>query len=326
MTTGVALPTEDEVRGYLTELSNWNRWGTGADGLRGTLNLITPERVAAAAGLVRTGQVVCCSLPIVYDPAGEGVDEHGHLVPGGTPYALHYMLEYDSLFDTPPGKRMAAMDGFLIQPHGQLITHLDAPAHVALDGTLFNGVPARDALSPDGALIGSVELARDGILGRGVLLDVAASRGVPWLEDTDMIMPADLERCERLHGVRVGPGDCLVVRTGYRARRPQGAPKVAGYARPGLQAACLPWLRERDVALVSSDVPTDCWPYLYESLGLPVHTVGLWSIGLWLVDNCYLEVLSAQCAGSGRYEFFFTVAPLLLTHGTGSPVTPLAVF
>lgn len=320
------FPSEDEVRAYLAQLSNWNRWGEGPDGLRGTLNLITPEKIAAAAALVRTGEVVCCSLPIVYDPAGQGVDEHGHLIPGSTPYALHYMLGFDTLFDVEPTRRAAAMDGFLIQPHGQLITHLDAPAHVALDGTLYNGVPADEAVTVDGAVIGSVELAADGILGRGVLLDVAAARKVPWLEDTDVIMPADLDRCEQLQGVRVGPGDCLVVRTGYRARKPQGAPKVAGYARPGLQAACLPWLRERDVALLSSDVGTDCWPHGYDSLGLPVHTVGLWAIGLWLVDNCYLETLSEHCARTGRYEFFLNVAPLLLTQGTGSPVTPLAIF
>ena len=80
------------------------------------------------------------------------------------------------------------------------------------------------------------------------------------------------------------------------------------------------------VAVVSSDVPTDCWPYGNETLGLPVHTVGLWAIGLWLVDNCDLEALSRHCARTGRYEFFYSIAPLLLPQGTGSPVTPLAIF
>jgi kynurenine formamidase len=320
------FPSEEQLRGYLTELSNWGRWGDGEAGLAGTLNLLTPRRVSAAAGLIRTGDVVPCALPIVYDEDGAGVDEAGHLVPGGTDYAQHYMLHYDGLFEVEPGRRAAPMDGFLLEPHGQLMTHLDAPAHVALDGQIFNGVDARAALTRSGAVAGSVELARNGIVGRGVLLDVAAARGVPWLDDTDAILPADLEDCEERTGVRVGPGDCLVVRTGYRARAPQGAPKVPGYARPGLQASCLPWLRERDVAVVSSDVPTDCWPYGNETLGLPVHTVGLWAIGLWLVDNCDLETLSRHCARTGRYEFFYSIAPLCLPQGTGSPVTPLAVF
>lgn len=324
--SGREIPSEAEVRGYLTELSNWGRWGEGAAGLAGTLNLIQPAGRAAAAGLIRTGEVVSCALPITYDTSGNGLDEHGHLIPGATDFALHYMLGYERLLETEPTRRAAAMDGFLIQPHGQLITHLDAPAHTALNGTLFNGVPFHEAVGPAGAARGSVELAGAGIVGRGVLLDVAAVNGVSSLADHDAIFPEDLDRCERAHGVRVGPGDCLIVRTGYRGRLPQGRPKTAGYARPGLQASCLPWLRARDIALYSSDVPTDCWPFGYESLGLPVHTVGLWSIGLWLIDNCDLEALSAHCARTGRYEFFFSVAPLLLQNGTGSPVNPLAVF
>jgi kynurenine formamidase len=323
---GDALPTEADVRGYLTSLSNWGRWGEGADGLRGTLNLITPDRRAAAARLVERGRVVGCGLPMVYEEGGHGRDERGHLVPGGSPFAQHYMLGYEALAAVPPTTRAAPMDGFLIEPHGQMVTHLDAPAHVVLDGRLFNGVPLSDALGPRGARLGGVELSAPGIVGRGVLLDVALARGVPWLDDHDVVLPADLDRAEERYGAVVGPGDCLVVRTGYRLHKPGGELKGPGYARPGLQAACLPWLRERDVAVVCSDVPSDCWPHGYDGLGQPIHTVGLWAIGLWLIDNCAVEELAAACADEGRNEFLFTVAPLVLTHGTASPVNPLAVF
>jgi kynurenine formamidase len=218
------------------------------------------------------------------------------------------------------------MDGFLIQPHGQLITHLDAPCHTVYDGTLFNGVPSSEALTPETALLGGVELATRGVLGRGVLLDVAALRGRPWLEDDEVILPEDLDACEQLHGVRVGRGDCLLVRTGYRARNLHGLRTGPDFKRPGLQAACLPWLHEREIGLLAADVAIDCMPHGYDSLGLPVHTVGMWAIGLWLLDNCWLEDLSQQCAAARRYEFLFAVSPLLLRGGTGSPVNPLAVF
>lgn len=324
--TDVHLPTEAEARDYLTSLSNWGRWGEGAEGLHGTLNLITPRHRAAAAQLVERGRVVGCGFPIVYDTSGRGRDERGHLVPGGSPFAQHYMLGFETLAAVPPATRAAPVDGFLIEPHGQLITHLDAPAHVVLDGRLFNNVPVADALGPDGARLGGVELAAPGIVGRGVLLDVPLARGVRWLDDHDVVMPTDLEQAEDVCGIAVEPGDCLVVRTGYRLHKPRGELKRPGYARPGLQAACLPWLRERDVAVVCSDVASDCWPHGYDGLGQPIHAVGLWAIGLWLIDNCAVEELAAACAGEDRYEFLFNVAPLLLMHGTASPVNPLAVF
>lgn len=319
-------PSEAEVRAYLTSLSNWGRWGHGSEGLRGTLNLITPSRRAAAAQLVEQGDVVACGFPMAYEREVRGRDERGHLVPGGSPFAQHYMLRYEELADVPPTTRAAPMDGFLIEPHGQLITHLDAPAHTVLDGRIFNGVPVSEALGPDGARQGGIELAAPGIVGRGVLLDVPLARGVRWLEDRDVVMPADLERCEQRCGIGVEPGDCVIVRTGYRLHKPQGELKGPGYGRPGLQAACLPWLHERDVAVLASDVASDCWPHGYDALGQPIHAVGLWAIGLWLIDNCAVEQLATVCAREGRYEFLFSVAPLLLTGGTASPVNPLAVF
>jgi kynurenine formamidase len=189
---------------------------------------------------------------------------------------------------------------------------------------MFNGVVAEGLL--DGrARLGTVELAERGITGRGVLLDVAQSSGVPWLDDGDRVFPEDLERCEEAQGVRVREGDILVVRTGYRGRTLTGPKKGPGYRRPGMQAACLPWLRERDISVIASDVPTDCFPAGYE-LGLPIHTVGMWAMGLWIVDNCYLEELATHCHQTGRYDFLWTIAPLRLSGMSCSPVNPLALF
>jgi kynurenine formamidase len=321
-------PSEAELTSYLDSLSNWGRWGDDLAGLSGTLNLINPDLIARAASGVVSGRVVSCGLPIPFAGNDEGRDGAGHLIPGDNEYPIHYMLSYQSLSEQiteRPKLRSAAHDGFLMEPHGRLITHIDAPIHTVLDGTMFNGVEVAGALSEHGAIVGAIDLVSGGIAGRGVLLDVARSRGMPWLEDTDRVFPDDLERCASEQGVEIEPGDCVLVRTGYRARTLTGPKKGPGYRRPGLQAACLPWLRERDVAVISSDVPVDCFPFDYE-IGLPIHTIGMWSIGLWIVDNCHLEELGGLCADSGRYDFLLAIAPLKLGRMSCSPVNPLAIF
>lgn len=280
---------------------------------------------ARAAGLVREGRPVSCSIPVKFAEDATGRDPDGHLVPGSSPYPLHFPLETERMANARPGTRVSTFDGLLIQPHGQLVTHLDAPCHTVLDGTLFNGVPLTEAHRNGRWVSGGVDLASSGIATRGVLLDVPRAQGRRWLDDTDAVMPADLDRAADAQGVQVRSGDCLLVRTGYRGRALYALREGADYRRPGIQAACLPWLRAADVSVLATDVPTDCFPHGYEELGFPVHTVGMWAIGLWLVDNCYLEELAERCAESGRWEFLLTVAPLVLPGGTASPVNPVAV-
>jgi kynurenine formamidase len=316
----------EDVRGYLTELSNWGRWGEGEEGLAGTLNLITPERRAAAAALAHDGVTVSLGIPLKFAEGQEGRDEQGHLVVGSSPYPVHFALERERMEQAAPGRRVSTFDGFLIQPHGQLITHLDAPCHTYVDGTFFNGVPAEGAFTEDSALVGSVDMVADGIVGRGVLLDVPGSQGRDWLEDDEAVMPEDLDRAASWAEVEVRPGDCVYVRTGYRGRALYQLRTGADYRRPGVQAACLPWLREHDVALLATDVPTDCFPHEYGEVGFPIHTVGMWAIGLWLVDNCLLEAVAAHARAVGRHEFLSVIAPLVIPGGTGSPVNPLAMF
>jgi kynurenine formamidase len=204
------------------------------------------------------------------------------------------------------------------------ITHVDTPSHALYRGTMFNGVPASEVRTADGAIKGGMELIADGIVGRGVLLDVPGVQGRDWLDDGEAIYPEDLERCEQETGVKVGRGDILLVRTGYRRRKPLGPPRRQ--PRPGLQAACLPWLHEREVSMIGTDVVADVEPHHYEGFGMPIHTVGIWAIGLWLIDNVQLDDLAVRCAELGTWEFLFVVAPLILTKGTGSPVNPIALF
>ena len=318
MTAVRSIPTEQEILGWFSTLSNWGRWGP--DDERGTLNLITPAKRLQAAGLVRDGVVISCARTIGYEPAAD------NLAP-----ARHFMLASGEGDAPVEVGRTGATDAFLLQPHGITMTHLDAPAHshVRTDPskpwTLYNGKSARLVTTAQGAAVGSIELAGGGIVSRGVLLDIPAVRGVPWLEGSDPVLPEDLDAAEAAQGVRVEPGDILFVRTGFPKRRVELGPRPPTEGICALQPACLPWLREHDVAVLGADTGNDVMPSQYPAIGLPVHGVGMGAIGLWILDNPDYEELAQTCARLRRWEFQAVIAPLKLANGTGSPVNPLAM-
>jgi kynurenine formamidase len=311
--------TEDEVRGWLETLSNWGRWG--ADDELGTLNFLDPECVARAAGLVRSGEVVSCAIPIDYGREPHSRTGHARARAAWKNAPIQFVFAPGDLSRLEDESSRHANDAFLISPHGSMITHLDALSHIHFRGRMYNGFPSGSVSRYRGAERCGIEVARHGIAGRGVLLDVPRALGRNWLDDGEEIFPDDLEAAERLAEVRVGRGDILLVRTGYRARNPEGAAS----GRPGLQAVCLPWLREREVAALCSDVTQDVRPHGYQ-VGSPIHTVGILALGLWLIDNCFLEDLAAACTRNGRWEFLLTAPAVVFNRSTGSPVNPLAIF
>ncbi|MEN8183951.1 MAG: cyclase family protein, partial [Myxococcota bacterium] len=177
-----------------------------------------------------------------------------------------------------------------------------------------------------GALELGVHELRDGIVSRGVLLDVPRLRGLDWLEPGDPIHPEELEAAERNASLRVEAGDLLLVRTGRWAyRRAHGAwdphERLAG-----LHASCLPWLHERRVAALGSDAVSDVVPSGVEGHRLPIHGIAIPILGLHLLDNLDLEGLGRACPEEGRWEFLLTIAPLVIERGTASPVNPIALF
>ena len=319
MTPVRSAPTEHEILSWFQTLSNWGRWGP--DDERGTLNLITPAKRLQAAGLVREGIVIACARTIGYEPAPD------NLLP-----ARHFMLSSGESAPAVDVGRTGATDAFLLQPHGVSMTHLDAPAHSIVRGdpsqpwTLYNGKPAHQVTTTSGAMVGSIELAGGGIVSRGVLLDIARVKGVPWLEASEPIFPEDLEAAEATEGVRVEAGDILFARTGFPRRRAELGPRPVSDGVCALQPACLPWLRERDVAVLGADTGNDVMPAQYPAIGLPIHGVGMGAMGLWILDNPDYEELSTTCERLGRWEFQVVIAPLKLANATGSPVNPLAMF
>ena len=311
------IPTEDEVLEFFTTHSNWGRWGE--DDQLGTLNLITPQKRLKAAHLVKEGIAVGCASPISKEVAADSPN----------PAPIHLMMQTGEACFAPgadPGQRYASIDFFGLAYHSLSITHIDALCHIFWQGKMYNGRPAEAVTARDGAKEHSIEALKDGVVTRGVLLDITRIRGKEWLEEGDAVFPQDLEAAEEAQGVRIEEGDALCLRLGWQRRRNQMGPATKGTARPGLHAATIPWLHQRGVALVASEAANDVQPSGYPKLEIPIHQVGIVGMGLWLIDAANFEELAQRCVALKRWEFLFTFAPIRFPGMTGSPLTPLAVF
>jgi len=314
-------PSEDTILNWFDELSNWGRWGD--DDRLGTLNHLTPEKRAAAAGLVREGVSVSCSWDI---RTGQQ--------PGATVESQRYMLSTGLGLDDDGrrglmsgGRAGGAQEYIGMVFHGYDVTHLDSLAHLFWDGKMYGGEPASLVSDRQGALKHDVLAVADGVVTKGVLVDMPKIRGVDVLAPDDHVYPEDLEAAEEATGVKVEPGDVLLLRTGEgRDRLSEKRDYNPNKPRSGYQAACLPWLRERGVSMIGSDVAQDISPSGYKTVNMPIHMVGIVAMGLWLIDNCNLEDLAATCERLDRYDFTFMLSPIRFQGVTGSPVNPLAIF
>ena len=196
--------------------------------------------------------------------------------------------------------------------------------YVIYRARLYNGIAA-DTVTAAGPSELSIEVARDGIAGRGVLLDIPRLRGVPWLEPGEHVTAEDLIGAEEAQQVRVGPGDLLFVRVGHRKRRTELGPWDAAHARAGLHPAALEFVAERQVAALGSDSNSDTAPSAADGVDFPVHVLAINAMGLHLLDYLQFDDLVRLCAEAARWSFFCVIAPLRLIRGTGSPVNPIAI-
>jgi hypothetical protein len=230
--------------------------------------------------------------------------------------------------DESPGPRgvgFAEYLGFVF--HGARITHLDGLAHESWDGQLYNGVSAATVTTRQGATQHDVVNARQGVFTRAVLIDIARFRGKPWLEPGETVTRSEVEDFLASTGTVIGRGDGLLLRTGYPALiAARGPVDERAVGRAGWHASCLPLFHENDIAFIASDTAQDTRPSGYEMVRNPIHLVGLVAMGLWLVDNCDFEDLSALCEEFGTQAFAMTFAPIPFSGATGSPVNPLALF
>lgn len=300
----------DDFAALFAAVSTWGRWGEADE--RGALHHLTPARVVAAAGLVRDGITVSLSFPVDTVAALHNPHPATHTITG-LPDP-----------DADPGSLGFAMDYVGCDYHHDTHTHLDALCHVAFDGLLYNGQPC-ERVTSEGAAVGSIETLRDGLVGRGVLLDVPRLRGVPWLEPGEHVLADDLEAAERAQGVTVGQGDILLIRTGHARRLAELGPWETAGAKAGLHPTAMPLLAERRIAALGSDGNSDTAPSSTDGVAFPIHVLAINAMGVHLLDYLQLERLGLACEAHGRWEFLFVSAPLRIVGGTGSPVNPIAI-
>ncbi|HXW81440.1 MAG TPA: cyclase family protein [Acidimicrobiales bacterium] len=291
------------------KLKNWGRWGD--DDELGTLNFVDGAQTARAARLVRTGQSVSLGRPL---DTVAGPDN-------GRP-ALHHMTH---IGEPGPDSSSYYTDFIGVDFHGKSASHIDALAHVAYKGLLYNGKVAADAVSSRGSSFAPISVLARGVAARGVLLDAARARGLDWVEPPLALAGEDLEAIADTLAVEVRRGDAVLVRSGQVRRRRALGPWDPDISEVGLSITAMEWLAEREVAILGGDGDSDARPSPVEGIGGPVHVLAITALGMCLLDNLDLEALSEACAAAGTYEFLIAVAPLIVPGGTGSPVNPIAL-
>ncbi|MEV5834070.1 cyclase family protein [Nocardia sp. NPDC052112] len=303
-----------ELLDIAERVNNWGRWGD--DDEIGTLNLITDDVVRNAAATVRTGRRVPLAVPLRQNGIQTG------LVPGRVD-PLHSMIALNrEMFG--PGSVATSDDAVTMGL--QAGTHWDALTHVSHSGRIYNGRPADTITVHGGAAFSGIDKARH-IVSRGVLLDIAAARGVDRLPGDHAVTPEDLQTAEELARTRVRAGDVVLVRTGQMQLYLAGDRHGYAVPSPGLSTRCPEWFHARDVAAVANDTLTfEIFPPEIEGGWLAVHALHLVEMGMLQGQNWNLEELSRICAADGRYEFLLSAMPEPFVGATGTPVAPVAIF
>jgi kynurenine formamidase len=300
----------DAFNQLFREVANWGRWSERAE--LGALNDLTADRIAAAAGLVRRGVTVALGRPL---DTRAGVDN---------PKPAHHEMTMLPDVDIGSGTVRFAKDYVGVDYHNEGHSHIDALCHVAYDGLLYGGTPDTEVTSR-GAAAGAIDLLHDGLVGRGVLLDIPRTRGVRWLEPGEYVLLDDLEATERAQGVRVDVGDILLVRTGHARRLAELEPWDTSRSKVGLHPTAARFLADRHVAALGSDGNNDTAPSTTEGVAFPIHVLAINAMGIHLLDYLQFEDLVPRCEDAQRWEFLFVAAPLRIERGTGSPVNPIAI-
>lgn len=283
------------------QVKNWGRWGP--DDQLGAANLVTPEVRRRAIALAKEG----ITVSLAHNPLTEEAEDN--------PNPFEHTMNQGFTTDT-----------VRVSYHGYAHSHIDALCHILYKDQTYNGYSSSMVNTEQGCTRLGIEHLKNGIITRGILIDVARLKGVPYLEPGTPIYVEDLEAWEARAGVRVSPGDAVLVRTGRWARREALGPWALSQGQAGLHASVAPWIKTRGVSFVGGDAAQDVVPSLVQDVRLPVHTLLLTGLGINLLDNQDLEAVADTAARLNRWEFMLTIAPVPLTGGTGFPLNALATF
>jgi kynurenine formamidase len=282
-------------------VSNWGRWGK--DDELGSANLVTAAKRKRAVGLVKEG----LSVSLAHNPITERAEDN--------PSPFEHTMN--------PG---LFMDTYKVSYHGYAHSHIDALCHILYKDRTYNGFARADVNTEKGCTKLGIDHLKNGVVTRGVLIDIPRLKNLPYLDPGTPVYVEDLDAWERRAGIKVASGDAIFLRTGRWTRRAALGPWNIAQKAAGLHASAAPWIKERGVAFVGSDAALDVTPSLVEGQNLPVHILMINALGINLLDNQDLEALADTAAKLNRWEFMLTVAPVPVTGGTGFPVNALATF
>lgn len=299
------IVTPAEFDHWMKDLSNWGRWGK--DDQLGAVNLITAAKRKKALSLVKEGVSISLAHSLLEDKA----------VDNGAPFERQLRLSSNA----GPGGISGASDRYSVAYHGRAHSHIDALCHVFYQGRLYNGFSSTEVTEERGCEKNSIQNLHAGIMTRAVLIDIPRLKSIPYLDAGTPVSISDIEAWEKKAGVKVGPGDAILLRTGRWARREKLGPYIS---LSGYHATVAPWFKTRDVALVGSDGVQDVGSV--PGVGLAIHIFVIAGLGANIMDNLDLETVADTAAKLNRWEFLLTIAPLAAERGTGSPVNPIATF
>lgn len=296
--------SKDDVNRWMTELSNWGRWGK-TDQI-GTLNLITADKRRQALKLVRDGVSVSLAHTIDKEKAADN------------PRPLGQEMTLDA------GGH--AMDLYTIWYHGSVITHIDSLCHYSFEGKIFNGFERSVTAFANGCPNNGIENHKNGIMTRGIIVDLPRMKNVPYLEPGTPVYASDLEAWEKYAGITIGSGDAVFLRTGRWVQRAQKGPWNVAASAAGFHASVMPWLKQRDVALLGNDAVNDVQPSGIDGSPRPIHQLAIVALGLPLIDVMDLDAAADVAARLHRWDFLLTAAAVPVLGGTGFPLNPIATF
>ena len=281
-----------------------SRWGAGDE--RGAANHMGPATVLRAARLIRTGRVI----------------ELGQVLRGSMPLgARHFDVYMKPTGRNAGSNRRGSNEELVVAEMGQVGTQFDGFTHQTIGDSLYNCFDQNEILTRSGFTRLGVENVGT-LMTRGVLIDVAALKGVDMLPDRYEITVDDLRQALDRQGVALEAGDAVLIHTGWGVLWDTDAERFMA-SNPGIGVAAAQWLVDRDPMLLGADnQPVEVSPNPDPELSLPIHQMMLVVNGIHLVERMRLDELAA----AGAYEFAFVVQPLKIEGATGSTVAPVAIF
>lgn len=299
----------------------WGRWGD-ADEI-GALNYLDADQVCSARDLVRRGAV--------FTLATEAATSAGDAVfPGRWAPRRYSVVDYSSFasgtWSRMPGGLAYADD--YVTGFAQLGTHCDALGHMWCGSQIWNGYHAS---TTTGLMrkAGIVPIARHGIVGRALVVDIARHLGVEHLERAQEITLEDVLAAIDAQGCRLQPRTILLLRTGWLGHV-LAHPEVidAGYWEPGLSYSeeLAWWFHDNQIPCLSTDtLANECTFQPSTGIQLPLHAALMSRLGVAFVEVADLEALAADCADDGRYELMYAASPVPIQGGTGGSLNPIAI-